>query len=77
VQPVGIRVRTSARLYGRAEEGLAGLLRRLHCADRPGCDAARTDGAGHAPSVVGAADRAERLLDPCADGRIAVRRVPA
>jgi glycosyltransferase involved in cell wall biosynthesis len=30
VQPVGIRVRTSARLRGRAEGGLAGLLRALH-----------------------------------------------
>jgi hypothetical protein len=68
VQPVGIRVRTSARLYGRAEEGLAGLVRRLHRADRPGYDAAWTDEAGHAPSVVGAADRAERLLD--GDARI-------
>ena len=30
VQPVGIRVRTSARLRGRADGGLAGLLRALH-----------------------------------------------
>jgi hypothetical protein len=30
VQPVGVRVRTSARLRGRAEDGLAGLLRSLH-----------------------------------------------
>ncbi len=29
-QPVGIRVRTSARLRGRADGGLAGLLRALH-----------------------------------------------
>lgn len=29
-QPVGIRVRTSARLRGRADGGLAGLLRSLH-----------------------------------------------
>jgi hypothetical protein len=29
-QPVGIRVRTSARLRGRADDGLAGLLRALH-----------------------------------------------
>ena len=29
-QPVGIRVRTSARLHGRADGGLAGLLRALH-----------------------------------------------
>ena len=29
-QPVGIRVRTSARLRGRADSGLAGLLRSLH-----------------------------------------------
>jgi hypothetical protein len=31
-QPVGIRVRTSARLRGRADGGLAGLLRSLHSA---------------------------------------------
>jgi glycosyltransferase involved in cell wall biosynthesis len=30
VQPAGIRVRTSARLRGRADGGLAGLLRALH-----------------------------------------------
>jgi hypothetical protein len=35
-QPVGIRVRTSARLHGRADDGLAGLLRSLHRTDRPG-----------------------------------------
>jgi hypothetical protein len=29
-QPVGIRVRTSARRHGRADGGLAGLLRALH-----------------------------------------------
>jgi cellulose synthase/poly-beta-1,6-N-acetylglucosamine synthase-like glycosyltransferase len=34
VQPVGIRVRTSARLRGRADGGLAGLLRALHHDDR-------------------------------------------
>jgi len=33
VQPVGIRVRTSARLRGRADGGLAGLLRALHLDD--------------------------------------------
>ena len=37
-QPVGVRVRTSARLHGRADEGLAGLLRSLH---RPDPQAAR------------------------------------
>jgi hypothetical protein len=37
-QPVGVRVRTSARLDGRADEGLAGLLRSLH---RPDPQAAR------------------------------------
>jgi hypothetical protein len=43
-QPVGIRVRTSARLRGRADGGLAGLLRSLHSgAPRAGdavCDGA-------------------------------------
>lgn len=34
-QPVGIRVRTSARLRGRADGGLAGLLHALHLDDRP------------------------------------------
>ena len=34
-QPVGIRVRTSARVYGRADGGLAGLLRSLHLAEAP------------------------------------------
>jgi hypothetical protein len=29
-QPVGLRVQTSARLDGRAEDGLAHLLRSLH-----------------------------------------------
>ena len=29
-QPTGVRVRTSARLHGRADDGLAGLLRSLH-----------------------------------------------
>ena len=33
VQPVGIRVRTSARLRGRGDGGLAGLLRALHLDD--------------------------------------------
>jgi hypothetical protein len=61
-QPVDIRVRTSARLHGRAEEGLADLLRRLHHGDRSAGEAARTDEAGHAPSPV-AADRAEHPLD--------------
>lgn len=32
-QPVGIRVRTSARLRGRADDGLADLLRTLHHSD--------------------------------------------
>ena len=32
-QPTGIRVRTSARVHGRADEGLAGLLRSLHAPD--------------------------------------------
>ena len=36
VQPVGIRVRTSARLRGRADGGLAGLLRALHLRRSPG-----------------------------------------
>ena len=35
-QPVGIRVRTSARLRGRADGGLAGLLRALHRDGHPG-----------------------------------------
>lgn len=35
VQPVGIRVRTSARLRGRADGGLAGLLRALHRDGQP------------------------------------------
>ena len=34
-QPVGVRVRTSARLHGRADGGLAGLLRSLHHPDPP------------------------------------------
>jgi hypothetical protein len=32
-QPIGIRVRTSARLRGRADDGLADLLRTLHAGD--------------------------------------------
>jgi len=32
-QPVDVRVRTSARLHGRADDGLAGLLRSLHRPD--------------------------------------------
>jgi hypothetical protein len=34
-QPVGIRVRTSARLHGRADDGLASLLRSLHHTEGP------------------------------------------
>jgi hypothetical protein len=63
-QPVEIRVRTSARLHGRAEEGLADLLRRLHHGDRPGGDAVRTDEAENALSAVGMGDRIGRPLDP-------------
>jgi hypothetical protein len=43
-QPVGIRVRTSARLRGRADGGLAGLLRSLHGGAPRAGDAVR-DGA--------------------------------
>ena len=46
VQPVGIRVRTSARLRGRADGGLAGLLRALH-RDDPRDDQGDDRAAGH------------------------------
>ena len=44
-QPTGVRVRTSARLHGRADDGLAGLLRSLHRteAHRRDREAAHTD----------------------------------
>ena len=48
VQPVGVRVRTSARLRGRADGGLAALLRALHHDDhqlRPRTNDALRDGA--------------------------------
>jgi len=48
VQPVGVRVRTSARLRGRADGGLATLLRALHHDDhqlRPRTNDALRDGA--------------------------------
>jgi hypothetical protein len=40
-QPAGVRVRTSARLHGRADDGLAGLLRSLHRSDAPAGEPAR------------------------------------
>jgi hypothetical protein len=61
-QPVGIRVRTSARLRGRADGGLAGLLRALHRADHP--RGHRNDGSDHRDERTAAS----RVGDAARDG---------